>query len=632
MLIPRRLLFADPERSAARISDDGALIAFRAPLNGEPCLWVAPLRRIDDARPYSPATGGRAPAPVWLYNNRCVIFFRDHDGDENWQAHRVELQTGDVLALTPPGVHCSVEQISRDFPDEVLIAHNQRDPEYFDLYRINALTGESVLVERNDGFAEFVTDSQFRVRLAMRWTDEGGKEFLQRDGNRSWQPFARVGMVDAMLTQPVAFSAEGGQLYWLDSRGRDKAALVAQDIALGATLLLAEDDRADIREMVLDPSMRHPIAAAATFTHKCWHAIDPNYAADVVRVAAARSGELSIIGLSGDRGNWLVSFEEDIAPEQFMHYDRGAAQASLLFSSRPDLERFPLVRMEPVVVHARDGLELVCYLSRPRGTTARKPGPMVLSVHGGPWSRDVWEFSPMHQWLANRGYAVLSVNFRGSIGFGKKFVNAADREWGGKMQADLVDSVDWAILHGIADPDRIAVLGASYGGYAALVGITSTPEKFRCAVDIVGMSDLLTWVRTFPAYWRSYHNMVRTRVGDFLTEPGRRLLQERSPLNRVDRIVRPLLIAQGGKDPRVKPSESEQMVQALRQCGVPVTYLYYPDEGHGLRRPENRRSLIAVVEAFLAKHLGGAFEPISDDFVNSSIEFRAGRELIPLVG
>ena len=257
---------------------------------------------------------------------------------------------------------------------------------------------------------------------------------------------------------------------------------------------------------------------------------------------------------------------------------------------------------------------------------------MVLSVHGGPWFRDYPDFNTTHQWLANRGYSVLSVNFRGSLGFGKAFVNAADREWAGKMHDDLIDAVDWAIAQRIADPARVGIYGASYGGYSALVGATFTPEKFACAVDLFGISNLVSFANAVPPYWRTWAPVLKTRMGDHTTEEGRKFLASRSPLSHVDRIVRPMLIGQGGNDVRVTVAESDQIVAEMQRRNIPVTYVFYNDEGHGFRRPENRRSFTAVVEAFLAQHLGGSCEPVGEDFAGSSIEFRAGRNLIPSLG
>ena len=297
--------------------------------------------------------------------------------------------------------------------------------------------------------------------------------------------------------------------------------------------------------------------------------------------------------LSDDKQHWVVHYEQDAAPGRFFYYDRAKKDARFLFTRRPALENVPLAPMEPVVVRARDGLELVCYLSR------------LITRH-----------------------AVLSVNYRGSTGLGKAFVNAANLEWAGKMHDDLIDAVDWAIARGIADPKRVAIYGQSYGGYAALVGATFTPEKFACAVDLFGISNLVTFLNTIPDYWKSWQSVWKVRMGDYMTEAGRKQLEERSPLNHVDRIVRPLLIGQGANDVRVKAAESEQIVAALKQRGIPVTYVYYSDEGHGFRRPENRRSFTATVEAFLAQHLGGRFEPVGTDFDGSTIEFKSGRELI----
>jgi dipeptidyl aminopeptidase/acylaminoacyl peptidase len=486
---------------------------------------------------------------------------------------------------------------------------------------------ESTLLQANEGFTSHFTDQQFRVRYAVRHGENGDVEHLQRGTDGEWELFTRISADDTMATRAIGFSADGRELYWLDSRGRDTAAAVAHDLESGTTRILAEDPRADFTDRLLDPMTERPVAAACTFERTRWQVLDPDYAADFNYLMRQSSGDLTITGMSQDRRHWIAAYFQDNAPLEYFHYDRTARQARLLFSSMPALEG-ALVRMEPVIVRARDGLELVCYLSRPRDARPAERLPMVLLVHGGPWFWNVWALSPDHQWLANRGYAVLSVNYRGSTGFGKAFVNAANLEWAGKMHDDLIDAVDWAIAQGIADPDRVAIKGGSYGGYAALVGVTFTPEKFACEVDIVGISNLVTFLNTMPEYWVTWKSMWKVRMGDYTSVAGQWFLQERSPLNRADRIVRPLLIGQGANDVRVKASESEQIVAAMQQHGIPVTYVYYPDEGHGFARPENRRSFRAVVEAFLATNLGGRCKPVGDDFQNSTIEFKVGRELI----
>ena len=628
-LIPRKLLFGDFDRSNVQISRDGHRLAWLAPLNGVLNIFVAPLDNVADARPLTRLTDRRVGSYFWLHNNRHICFTREQGGDENWQMHRVDVETGDVIALTPgPGVRSYLQQLSVHFPDELLVSHNQRDKRYFDVYRVNALTGESTLLEANDRFRSIFTDPQFKVRFGQLSTDDGGHDYLQRNSKGEWELFSRVDVEDAMSTRPIEFSDDGKELYWLDSRGRDKAAVVAQDMASGAMRVLAEDARADFSALLQTPVGLWPLAASSTYQRQSWRVLDQAFADDFAAIAKLSDGDALAVQPSSDLRNWLVYVERDAAPGQYFHYDRAAKKGRMLFVNRPALQEAPLVPMQPVVVKSRDGLDLVCYLSRPRDVLGRTP--MVLLVHGGPWSRDIWALYSTHQWLANRGYAVLSVNFRGSTGFGKAFVNAANREWGGKMHDDLIDAVDWAIAQKIADPDKVAIYGASYGGYAALVGATFTPEKFACAIDVFGISNLNTMMNTIPEYWKPLQTVWKARMGDYSTEAGRKFLEERSPLNRVDKIVRPLLIAQGANDVRVKASESEQIVAAMKDRGLPVTYVYYSDEGHGFMRPENRRSFNAVVEAFLGKHLGGRVEPVGDDFTGSSIEIRTGREFIDL--
>jgi dipeptidyl aminopeptidase/acylaminoacyl peptidase len=394
-LLRRRLLFADPERSVVRISHDGARIAFRAPVGGVLNLWVAPIDRIGDARPVTAVTDRNlGPWIVWMHDNRHVVFFREAAGDENWRAWRADLETGDVRPLTPgPGVTCYIQQHSCHFPSELLIAHNARDKRYFDIYRINVATGESKLVQLNEGFTHHFTDQQFRVRFAMRRTEDGDGEYLQRGPDGEWALFSRIGAEDAITTRAIEFSADGRELYWLDSRGRDTAAVVAQDLATGAMRVLAEDPRADFTELVLDPISERPVAAARSFERVAWQVLDRDYRDDFDYLTRQSRGDLTIASMSQDRRHWIVAYQYDDAPLEYFHYHRAARQARRLFSSTPAWEGLPFVPMEPVVIRTRDGLELVSYLSRPRGVQPRKPLPMVLAVHGGPWERNVWGHS-----------------------------------------------------------------------------------------------------------------------------------------------------------------------------------------------------------------------------------------------
>jgi dipeptidyl aminopeptidase/acylaminoacyl peptidase len=318
---------------------------------------------------------------------------------------------------------------------------------------------------------------------------------------------------------------------------------------------------------------------------------------------------MSVVSRNLDDTIWVVAYLMDNGPVYWYTYDRATKQATLLFSNQPALEQYTLAKMQPVSFPARDGMTLHGYLTVPVGVEPKNL-PLVLSVHGGPWGRDVWGYQPHTQHLANRGYAVLQINFRGSTGYGKAFVNAGDHEWAGKMHTDLIDGKQWAIAQGIADPAKVAIMGGSYGGYATLVGLTFTPQEFVCGVDIVGPSNLLTLLATIPPYWAPLKTLFTKRVGDPDTQEEE--LKARSPLFLADRITKPLLIAQGANDPRVKQSESDQIVEAMRRNGQPVEYLVFPDEGHGFARPENRLKFSAAAEAFLAQYLGGRVEPPSD--------------------
>jgi dipeptidyl aminopeptidase/acylaminoacyl peptidase len=365
-----------------------------------------------------------------------------------------------------------------------------------------------------------------------------------------------------------------------------------------------------------------------------WHALDSARAADFAFLSANVQGEWNPVSLTKDTNLWIVGRNDATAPGQFLLYDRKAKKISKLFTARPDLEGKPLVPMHPLELKARDGLTLVSYLTLPPGADANNDGrpeqpmPMVLLVHGGPWGRDGYGFNSMHQWLANRGYAVLSVNFRASTGFGKAFIRAGDKEWAGKMHDDLIDAVNWAVAQRIAPKDKIAIMGGSYGGYATLVGLSFTPDVFACGVDIVGPANLETLLSTIPPYWEAVRVKFARAIGDVSTDEGKKLLAERSPLTRAGAIKRPLLIGQGANDPRVKQAESDQIVAAMKEKKIPVTYVLYPDEGHGFARPENSLSFNAITEAFLAHNLGGRFEPVGDDFKGASVKVLEGADQV----
>jgi dipeptidyl aminopeptidase/acylaminoacyl peptidase len=513
-------------------------------------------------------------------------------------------------------------KLSRSRPFELVVALNDRDPRWHDLHVVDIRTGARTLLYRNDRFLDFDLDASFRIHFATEPTPGGGRRIVRRIGDE-WHPFADIASEDELTTSLLSVTADGSLAYMLDSRGRDTGALFELDLRTGAKRLLVDDPRADVSE-----ELRHPVtgriqAAAVDWLKTEWQVIDPDIAPDLENLRHFGSGEMRVTARTTDDRIWSVAFTDDAGPVRYHLWDRATQTARFLFSNRPALEGVRLSPMRAFVIHARDGLKLPSYLSLPpnEGGRPSKPLPMVLFVHGGPWARDQWGFHPVHQWLANRGYAVLSVNYRGSTGFGKAFVNAADREWAGKMHDDLVDAVRWAVDEGIADPARVAISGGSYGGYATLVGLTFTPDLFACGVDVVGPSSIVTLIRSVPPYWLPMIENFKRRVGDPATPEGLAFLESRSPLTRVSEIRRPLLIAQGANDPRVKQAEADQIVAAMRSHEIPVTYVLFPDEGHGFARPENSLAFRAIEEEFLARHLGGRCQPREKDLDGSSISF-----------
>ena len=635
-LIPRRVLFGNPDKASPQISPDGAWLSYLAPVDGVLNVWVAPADNSAAVRPVTRDTGRGIQLYGWTYSGAQIAYLQDSAGDENWHIYTVNLGSDEIRDITPiEGVNAQIQEASPKHPRHLLIGLNDRDPQFHDIYRIDLHTGERTLMQLNEDFAGFVTDDEFNVRFAVRLTADGGAAFFQKVADGSWEEFTVIGMEDNLTTMPLGFDRTGRTLYMMDSRGRNTAALKSVDLDTGVETIMAADSRSDVGDTMTHPTDKTIQAVSFTYERKQWQILDDSITADLEYLAGVADGEMEVVSRTLDDSCWIVAYRLDDGPVRYYRYLREGREAQFLFTNREALQGQPLVTRHPVVVPARDGLALVCYYSLPLesdpGQTGRpaQPLPLALLVHGGPWARDEWGYNPVFQLLANRGYAVLSVNFRGSTGFGKEFINAANKEWGGKMHDDLVDAVNWAIDQGIADPERVAILGGSYGGYATLVGMTFTPELFACGVDIVGPSSLETLLNTIPPYWQPQIELFTNRVGDHRTEEGRAFLQQRSPLTYVDNIRSPLLIGQGANDPRVKQSESDQIVRAMQEKEIPVTYALYPDEGHGFARPENNLSFFAVAEAFLAECLGGRHEPLGDALAGSSITVPAGAEHIP---
>jgi len=653
-LIKRQILFGNPERQNVQLSPDGKHLSFLAPKDGVMNVWIAPADKPSEKKAVTDEKERGIRRYYWAENGGYVLYLQDKGGDENFHLFAVDVEKGGAKDLTPfEGAQAQVELLSSKHPDEVLVGLNNRDKQYHDLHRINVKTGKDELVLQNDGYAGFIEDYDFNPRFAIKpgetgdqelyfvekpakAKDKGDKDKGDKDKAKAPAPklFTKIPYEDALTTEPVGFDASGKTFYILDSRKRDTAALVTADLKTADVKVVSEDAKADVQGILVDPKTKKIQAVASNYDRKAWHVIDKKIEADLDALKKVADGDFDVLSRSNDDKRWVVAYVVSDGPVRYYLYDHDKKKADFLFTNLAALEKLKLAKMHARVVKARDGLDLVSYLTLPVASDPDGDGvpdkalPMVLFVHGGPWARDQWGLNPSHQWLANRGYAVMSVNYRGSTGFGKKFINAANKEWAGKMHEDLVDAVGWAVDKKIADKAQVAIMGGSYGGYSTLVGLTFTPDTFACGVDIVGPSSLVTLLEHIPPYWAPFLPQLTLRVGDHRTEEGRKFLLSRSPISLVDKIKKPLLIGQGKNDPRVKQAEADQIVKAMQDKGIPVTYVLYPDEGHGFNRPQNRTSFFAVAETFLAQCLKGPYEPVGDDFKGSSITVPAGADQV----
>jgi dipeptidyl aminopeptidase/acylaminoacyl peptidase len=637
-LIERSKLFGNPSRVLGRVSPDGKWLSWIAPLDGVLNLWIAP--RSDPAKARSVTAEKTRPIRqyFWAPDSASLLYINDKGGDENFLLYGVNVADGTQRLLTPfDKTRVRVVALSEHIRDRILIAVNQRDARWHDVFSLDLGSGKLTEVLKNTGdYSDFVADDNLNVRLAVKSRADGGNDFYRvNDGVVEEKPFSDVGLEDSQTTQPTGYTTDGKTLYWLDSRGRDTAALIAQDVATGATRIIAQSPKADIGSVLTDPRTGKVQAYEIEYLKSDWQVVDPAIKADMAFLKSHLMGKISVTSRARADDFWIVTVDAVTASPATYVYDRRARKLTKLFVNRPELEGATLAAMHPEEIPTRDGHTETAYLTLPPGTDTgssgqpQRPLPMVLFVHGGPWARDSYGYNGYHQWLANRGYAVLAVNYRGSTGFGKNYISAGDLQWGAKMHDDLIDAVSWAVARKITTRDKIAIMGGSYGGYATLAGLTFTPDAFACGVDIVGPSNLSTLLKTIPPYWEAGRVQFYKRMGDPTTDEGRTLLHDRSPLFKADAITKPLLIGQGANDPRVNQAESDQIVAAMDLKKIPVTYVLFPDEGHGFARPENNMAFNAVAEQFLGKCLGGRVEPIGDALKASSITVPHGAEFVP---
>ena len=634
-LIPREVLFGNPEIAGVDLSPDGTKIAYIAPYQGVMNLWVRDLEgsvpprlltRQKD-RPQRPAS--------WSYDGRFLLTTRDGQGDENTVLVRIDPKTGRSVDLTPAkGVAARFEASDREVPGQLVVGLNDRDPRYHDLYVLDLETGDRRLLHRvNDGRPVSVQrlNDSWHPFMRMEPLSDGGLAYeIRLPGDLEWKPFLRFSFEEARLSSPGGFTRDGQWLYGTLSTGEDKPRFVRwsrEELSRCSTdcqsELVHRATSGALGVALSDFDTGAPSVLVETDLRTKLVSVDPSVRRDFDALGKlAGANDFIVVDRDQTDRLWLVVVTSDLQGEQYWLWDRQRQKHSFLFSVQPKLDDYVLAPMESLDLKARDGLRLPAYLTR---TTMAPDGPqpLVLVVHGGPQARDYWGLDRTHQWLANRGYHVMSVNYRGSTGFGKAHLLAGQGEWYARMQDDLVDAVRWAIAEGIADPNRVVIKGASYGGYAALAGLTRDPSLFAAAVSEVGPSNLRTLLASIPAYWEAIRINWERMIGVGTVD-----LDAISPINHVSKIQSPLLLGHGANDPRVKLQESESIAAAMKARNLPIDFVVFPDEGHGWANPRNALAWAALEEAFLQQHIGGRAEPVGDVFRQSSMEWR--RRSLPI--
>ncbi len=618
-IIDREWLFGNPEYSGAQLSPDGRYIAFLKPWNGTRNIWVKKA-----AAPFTSATllTAETKRPLseffWTRDGRHILFVKDRDGDENFNVYAVDPAAAPVSGSEAPPAHdltgvtgaqVRIYAVPKQQPGTIFIGLNDRDTSWHDLYQLDLATGQKTLIRRNtDQLSGWLFDLAGRLRLATRTTSSGEQEILRVDVGGTFTRIYQCGVFDEC--EPIRFHKDGRRVYLETNKETNLSELALLDVRSGAITPVESDplQRVDFGYPIFSEATEELVATTYLDDRRRVYFKDPQYEADYTWLQQQKPGrQVTPTGSTADDRQWIVGFTSDTEPGETYLFNRAAKQLTRQYRIREKVDRAALSPMTVVRYRSSDGLEIPAYLTLPLGWVA-KDLPLVVMPHGGPWSRDQWGYNAAHQFLANRGYAVLSPNFRGSTGFGKAFLNAGNGEWGRNMQDDITWGVKHVVAAGIADAARIGIMGGSYGGYATLAGVAFTPELYRAGVDIVGPSNLVTLMEAIPPYWESFRKIMIGRMADPASPEGRQWLTERSPLNSVAAITTPLLVVQGANDPRVAKREADQIVAAVRDRGCPVEYLLAPDEGHGFARPVNSLAMWAAVERFLATHLHGRYQ------------------------
>ena len=619
-LIDRELIFGNPEISGEQLSPNGKYLAFQKPWKDTRNIYVKGVDQpFSAARLLTTETKRPVPGYFWTRDSKYILYVKDNDGDENFNIYAVDPAAKPAAgAEAPPsrdltglkGVRTRIYEVPKNDPDVVYIGLNDRDKAWHDLYKLRLSTGEKMLLRKNtERISGWSFNLQGNLRLASRSAENGDTEIIRVDADK----FTKVYSCNVFeQCDIIRFQKDGKRAYLVTNKGDD----------LDLTALELFDPETGKTELVESDPLKRVDFGDAVFSEATDELTNTNYEDDRVRRYFRDKGseasfkwlgeklpgkDVRRISVTNDENLWLVVANSDTEPGETYLFDRTNHNLTLQFKVRENLPRGSLAEMQPVSYKSSDGLLIPAYLTLPKGIPAKNL-PAIIFPHGGPWGRDVWGYNAYAQFFANRGYAVLSMNFRGSAGYGKKFIDAGNNEWGRKMQDDVTWGVKYLVAEGIADPQRAGIFGGSYGGYATLAGVTFTPDLYAAAVDLFGPSNLITLLGSIPPYWEAGRQMFYQRMGNPTTPEGKALLMERSPLNSAGKIKTPLMIAQGANDPRVNHAESEQIVVALRDRGFPVEYLLIPDEGHGFARPVNNMASVMATEKFFAKYLGGRYQ------------------------
>ena len=617
-LIDRELLFGDPEISGAQLSPDGKYLSFMKPWKGTRNVWVKKTSEpFSSARLMTAETKRPVAGRLWTRDSKAIVFVKDNGGDENFNVYAVDPSAANEAGSEAPaardltglkGVRVMLYSAPKTDPGILYIGLNDRDKAWHDLYKLEVATGAKTLMRKNtEKVSNWFFDSKGVLRLATRTADNGDQEILRVDADKLTKVYA-CDVFDSC--GPLQFHKDGKRVYMATNKESDLEELALFDPSTGKLEAVESDPLkrvdlggAEFSEVTDELLATHYVEdRTRTYFH------NKTFEAEYKWVERKFGGrDVNIAGKTADERLWLVSVTGDTEPGEVYLYEPKTKQVTLQYRLREKIARPTLASMKPVRFKSSDGLEISGYLTLPQGLPA-KGLPTLVFPHGGPWARDFWGFNPYAQFFANRGYAVLAMNFRGSTGYGKKFLNAGNGEWGRKMQDDVTWGVKYLVAEGIADPKRIGIIGGSYGGYTTLAGVAFTPDVYRAAVDIVGPSNLLTLLDSIPAYWESGRKTMYARMADPNTPEGKAWMKERSPLNSADKIKTPLMVVQGANDPRVNKGEADQIVVALRDRKFPVEYLLAPDEGHGFQRPVNNMAMLLAVEKFFSKYLDGRYQ------------------------